>query len=119
LSPTLFWLSASTTVIVASLGGFYALHVKDLYDQAKLKPPVSPERTRLHAEMKHAELTADVLLLGSLALAAGSTVLAWHVDWSGRELRLFAAGSGAAASLTLDPAAARPPPRAATHRSWW
>jgi hypothetical protein len=86
LSPTVFWIAASTTIIVASLGGFQALHVRDLYDQANGLPVVSPEREPLHDRMKSAEVTADVLLLGSLALAAGTTILAFYVDWSGSDL---------------------------------
>jgi hypothetical protein len=78
-----FWVAASTTIIVASLGGFQALHVRDLYDQANGLPTVAPEREQLHDRMQSAEVTADVLLLGSLALAAGTTILAFYVDWSG------------------------------------
>jgi hypothetical protein len=121
-SPTLFWLSASATIVCASIGGFYALEVKDLYDEAQLSPPVSPERGRIHDEMRNAELTADVLLLSSLVMAVGTTVLAFHTDWSGRErsgLVLHAAGSGARASFTLDPGARRPQPTAAGPGSWW
>jgi hypothetical protein len=85
LSPTIFWIAASTTIIVASLGGFEALHVRDLYDQAIGVPAVSPERDPLHDRMRTAEITADVLLLGSLALAVGTTILAFHTDWSARD----------------------------------
>jgi hypothetical protein len=100
-SPTWFWAAASATIITASLGGFYALHVRDLYDQAQLQPLVSPERTRLRNEMETAELTADLLLLGSLAMTVGTVFLALHTDWSGRELTQAAA----------------PPP--VPRRTWW
>jgi hypothetical protein len=105
LSPTYFWIAASTTIIVASLGGFEALHVRDLYDQANGLPTVSPEREPLHDEMKTAELTADALLIGSLALAVGTTILAFHIDWSG----------GDRANEEL---ARRTPPSTAGRR-WW
>lgn len=84
LSPTWFWIAASTTIITASIGGFEALHVKDLYDQANGLPAVSPERTGIHDSMVRAETAADVLLFGSLALAIGTAILAFHVDWSGQ-----------------------------------
>lgn len=102
LSPTYFWVAASATIITASLGGFYALHVRDLYDQAQLQPGVSPLRTSLKRDMQTAEVTADLLLIGSLALAAGTTLLAFHIDWSG-------------ASRTPIATAAPPPAR----RTWW
>jgi hypothetical protein len=122
LSPTLFWLGASATLVCASIGGFYALEVKDLYDEAQLNEPVSPELARIHDEMTRAELAADVLLISSLVLAAGTTLLAFHVDWSGGERSaagLDATARGARASFTLDPGARPPPPRAAARRSWW
>lgn len=100
LSPTWFWIAASTTIITASLGGFYALHVRDLYDQAMLQPLVSPRRGELRQEMQTAELTADVLLLSSIAFAVGTTILAFHIDWSGADRPL---------------AARADPPR----RTWW
>jgi hypothetical protein len=81
LSPTLFWFAASATIISASLGGFYALRVRDLYDRAEALAGVSPERLELRDDMKRAELTADVLFASALVLAAGTTVLAFHVDW--------------------------------------
>lgn len=83
LSPTWFWFGASATIITASLGGFYALRVRDLYDQAAATPGVSPKQLELRDHMLTAERTADLLFLGALALAAGTTVLAFHVDWSG------------------------------------
>jgi hypothetical protein len=113
LSPTVFWIAASTTIIVASLAGFEALHVLDLYDQAQGMPAVSPEREPLHREMRTAEVTADVLLLGSLALAVGTTILAFHIDWSGSDRphdRLRA--------RTVAGGARRQPPLAAGRR-WW
>jgi hypothetical protein len=82
LSPTWFWFGASATIITVSLGGFYALRVRDLYDQAAATPRVSPEQLVLRDQMIAAERTADLLFLGALALAAGTTVLAFHVDWS-------------------------------------
>lgn len=100
LSPTWFWVAASTTIITASLGGFYALHVRDLYDQAMLQPLVSPRRSQLRDEMQTAEVTADVLLLSSIAFAVGTTILAYHIDWSGSD-RVLAARDH--------------PPR----RTWW
>jgi hypothetical protein len=69
------------TVLTASLGGFYALHVRDLYDQARVLPGVSPRRTPLRDEMRTAEVTADTLLVGSLALAVGTALLAFQIDW--------------------------------------
>lgn len=121
LSPALFWLGASASILCASVGGFYALEVDDLYDEALLNAPVSPERARIHDEMARAEVTADVLLISSLVLAVGTTFLAFHVDWSGADSapRLQAAARGAGASFTLDPGAQRLPPRAAAGRSWW
>ena len=87
LSPTWFWFSASATIITASLAGFYALRVRDLYDQARDTPDVSPLRLSLHERMRTAELTADLLFAGTLVLAVGTTVLAWHIDWSSRRSR--------------------------------
>jgi hypothetical protein len=81
LSPTPFWFAASATIISASLGGFYALRVRDLYDQAKSLARVSPERLELRDQMQSAELTADVLFASSLVLAIGTTLLAFQVDW--------------------------------------
>jgi len=81
LSPTLFWFAASATIISASLGGFYALRVRDLYDRAESLAGVSPERLELRDDMKSAEVTADVLFASALVLAAGTTVLAFHIDW--------------------------------------
>lgn len=117
LSPTVFWIAASATIIVASLGGFEALHVRDLYDQAQGIPAVSPQREPLHREMRTAEITADALLLGSLALAAGTTILAFYIDWSGSD------GSTEHLAARAWPravagAARRQPPMAAGRR-WW
>lgn len=84
-SPTVFWIAASATIITASLGGFEALHVRDLYDQAQGIPAVSPQREPLHREMRTAEVTADALLIGSLVLAVGTTILAFNIDWSGSD----------------------------------
>jgi hypothetical protein len=81
LSPTLFWFAASATIISASLGGFYALRVRDLYDRAESLARVSPERLELRDDMKRAEVTADALFASALVLAAGTTVLAFHIDW--------------------------------------
>ncbi|HKU41154.1 MAG TPA: hypothetical protein VJR89_23490 [Polyangiales bacterium] len=120
-SPSLFWLSASATIVSASLGGFYALNVRNLYDEAMLTPTVSPRRAELHDEMRRAELTADLLLLGSLALAVGTTVLAFHVDWSGRDRAQPSAFAlnAAGASFALDSRGPPPPRRAAARRSYW
>lgn len=85
LSPTYFWIAASATIMSASLGGFYALRVRDLYDEATMKAAVSPRRIEVQDQMRTAEVTADVFLFGSLALAIGTTILAFHIDWSGRE----------------------------------
>lgn len=85
LSPTWFWFGASATIITASLGGFYALRVRDLYDESHATPGVSPKQLELRDQMIAAEHTADLLFLGALALATGTIVLAFHVDWSGSE----------------------------------
>jgi hypothetical protein len=103
-SPTVFWVAASATLITASLGGFEALHVKDLYDRANGIPFVAPERNSLRDEMRTAEVTADALLVGSLVLAAGTTLLAFQIDWSGP-------------ASTEQPLATLPP--FATARRWW
>jgi hypothetical protein len=103
-SPTVFWIAASATMITASLGGFQALRVKDLYDRANGIPVVSPERNAIHDQMRSAEVAADALLIGSLALAVGTTILALQIDWSGQD--------GAET-----PFASAPPPVAA--RRWW
>lgn len=103
-SPTLFWIAASATIVTASLGGFQALHVKDLYDQANGIPVVSPERNALHDQMQTAEVTADALLVGSVVLAIGTTILAFQIDWSGDD-------------RPRDPVA-RLPPSAAARRGW-
>jgi hypothetical protein len=110
-----FWIATSVTIITASLGGFEALHVRDLYDQAKGIPAVSPQREPLHDQMHTAEITADALLLGSIALAVGTTILAFHIDWSGtdrpREERAAREPRPAAADGRLPPTAAG--------RRWW
>ena len=85
LSPTFFWIAASATIITASLGGFYAQHVRDMYDEASLLNSLSPRQAQLHDQMQRAEVTADVLFVSSLVLAVGTTILAFHVDWSGAE----------------------------------
>jgi hypothetical protein len=103
-SPTVFWIAASATLITASLGGFEALHVKDLYDRANGIPFVSPERNSFRHEMRTAEVTADALLIGSLVLAVGTTILAFQIDWSGQE-------------RVEQPLAALPP--SAAGRRWW
>lgn len=106
LSTVWFWIAASTTIITASIGGFEASHVNDLYDEARGFAPVAPERNRFHDRMVRAETTADVLLFGSLVLAIGTTILAFHVDWSGHD---NAADERVATALQ---------PRAAG-RQWW
>lgn len=102
LSPTWFWFGASATIITASLGGFYALRVRDLHDQAAATPRVSPMQLELHDEMKAAERTADLLFLGAIALAAGTTLLAFHVDWS-RPERAGGSARSSQRRLTLAP----------------
>jgi len=103
-SPTVFWIAASATLITASLGGFEALHVKDLYDRANGIAPVSAERNELRGEMRTAEVTADALLIGSLVLAVGTSILAFQIDWSGQD--------------RSDQPLATVPPSAAGRR-WW
>jgi hypothetical protein len=117
LSPTVFWIAASATIIVASLGGFEALHVRDLYDQAQGIPSVSPQREPLRREMRTAEVTADALLIGSLALAVGTTILAFSIDWSGTDRSNEQQAARAQPRAVAD-AAQRQPPIAAGRR-WW
>jgi hypothetical protein len=111
ISPTYFWIAASATIIVASLAGFEALHVRNIYDEAQGLPPVAPVRERLHDRIRTAEITADLLLLGSVALAVGTTLLAFHVDWSGRERPRDEVSARANALARVPPSAAR--------RRWW
>jgi hypothetical protein len=116
-SPTLFWIAASATIFTASLGGFEALHVRDLYDQAQGIPPVSPQREPLHDQMRTTEITADALLIGSLALAVGTALLAYHIDWSGSD-RSNERRAARARSRIVAGGVDRLPPIAARRR-WW
>lgn len=73
------WLSASATLLSASLASVYALKIGAIYDEAQLVPGVSPERVILRQRARHAEVTADVFFAASGALAITTGVLLWLV----------------------------------------
>jgi hypothetical protein len=71
------WLSASGTLLSASLASVYALKIGAIYDEAQLVPGVSPERVILRDRARHAETTADVFFTATGALAITTGVLLW------------------------------------------
>lgn len=107
ISPTLFWIGASATVVTASLGGFFALQVSSLYDKAKDTPAVSPKRNQQKKDIESAELTADIFFLSAGVLAIGTTIIAFMTDWDDEARKPSdAATAKQAAKLELSPALA-------------
>lgn len=81
LFRNVFWLSASATLLSASLAGMYALRVSALYDRSRSLPNVSPELVSLRNDAEHAEHAADALFIATAVLAGSSIalfVLAWN-----------------------------------------
>ena len=76
---TYLWLSASATLVSASLASVYGLKIGAIYDQAQLVPGVSPERVILRHNARDAEVTADVFFATTGALAITTGVLLWLV----------------------------------------
>jgi hypothetical protein len=107
----LVWLSASATLLSASLGNMFALRVGSLYERAQLVPGVSPDRLTLKRQTEHAELTADCLFVGALGLLVSTVVLIGLGDWSTppsaaertrtARLRVLPTASGTSAGLVL------------------
>jgi PEGA domain len=81
ITPTLFWIGASATVISAGIGGAFALQVGSLYDDAKQTPAVSPSRVTQKKDIESAELTADIFFLTAGVLAIGTTIIAFMTEW--------------------------------------
>jgi hypothetical protein len=81
ISPTLFWIGASATVVSAGVGGLFALRVGSLHDQAEGTPAVSPKRKQIKSDMESAELTADVFFATAAVLAIGTTIVAFMTEW--------------------------------------
>jgi hypothetical protein len=81
VSRNYVWLSASATLLTASLGGLFALRARSLYDRAQALPAVSAERLDLKRQTERAEVTADSLFAGTVVLAVGSLLLALWADW--------------------------------------
>jgi hypothetical protein len=98
ISPTLFWIGASATVITAGVGGFFALQVKSLHDEAKNIPSVSPERASKKKDIESAELTADVFFATSAVLAIGTTIVGFMTEWDEQK----AGGDGEAPGLSAE-----------------
>jgi hypothetical protein len=71
---TLLWLSASATLLSASLAGLYALRVSAIYDRSMILAPVSPELSELHGKTLRAERTADALFITTAVLASTTLV---------------------------------------------
>ncbi len=84
ISPTLFWIGASASLISVSVGTVFALHVSSLNDQVKHTPPVSTEQTRLGTKMRSAELTADIFFGSAVVLAIGTTIVGFMTEWTER-----------------------------------
>lgn len=76
---TYLWLSASATLLSASLASVYGLKISAIYDQAQTVPGVSPERVILRQHARNAEVTADVFFTATGALAITTGVLLWLV----------------------------------------
>ena len=87
IEPTFFWIGAGATVLSAGIGGYFALHVVSLHDDAEKLAPVDPRRTKARAQIKDAGLTADIFFASAALLAVGTTVLAFVTDWEGKEQR--------------------------------
>ncbi len=104
ISPTLFWVGASATLVSASVGGFFALQVKSQYDDAKSTPAVSPKRMQQKRDIQSAELTADVFFLSAGVLAIGTTIIAFITEWHDPDAPKDGAPKpNAAASVKLSP----------------
>lgn len=76
---TYLWLSASATLLSASLASVYGLKISAIYDQAQTVPGVSPERVILRHNARHAEVTADVFFAATGALAITTGILLWQL----------------------------------------
>jgi hypothetical protein len=76
---TYLWLSASGTLLSASLASVYALKIGAIYDESQDVPGVSPERVILRHNARHAEVTADVFFASTGALAITTAILLWLV----------------------------------------
>jgi hypothetical protein len=81
LDPIVFWSGVGATVVVAGIGGVFALRVKSLRDDALQLPPVHPDRTERRKEVEDAELLADIFFGSALVLGVGTTVVAFLTDW--------------------------------------
>jgi hypothetical protein len=81
LSPTLFWVGATATVVTAGIGGFFALRVSSLHGDAEQIEPVHPDRKQARADIEDAELIADVFFGSALVLGIGTTIVGFMTEW--------------------------------------
>jgi hypothetical protein len=83
LTRSLLWVSASATLASAGLGGYFALHVDNIYDRARSLPSVSPELSPLHDSARTNAYVADGFFSASLLFGVASLLLLWlHPDSS-------------------------------------
>jgi tetratricopeptide (TPR) repeat protein len=85
LHPTLFWIGAGATAVTAAIGGFFALRVSSLHDEALELPAPHPDRTQKREDVEDAELTADVFFASAALLAVGTTIVFFVTDWDAGE----------------------------------
>lgn len=81
ISPTLFFIAASATVVSAAVGGVFALRVKSLQSDAEQLESVDPARAPIQKDMQGAEVTADVFFGAAVVLGLGSTIIAFMTEW--------------------------------------
>lgn len=81
LDPTLFWIGVAATTVTAAVGGFFALRVQSLKDDAEALPTVHPARVAAKRDVEDAEVTADIFFASTALLAIGTTIVAFVTDW--------------------------------------
>lgn len=109
ISPVLFWIGASATVITAGIGGVFALKDSSLYSDSKNLSPYLPKQNQIHRDMQSAELTADVFFASAAVLAIGTTIVAFMTEWDSNAIHRAdeqKAADKPAARLHLTPVAA-------------
>lgn len=81
LSPTLFWIGTSATLVTAIIGGAVGVHVLSLRDQAESIDSLHPDRDQAQKDVQTAELTADIFFAAASVLAIGTTIVAFITQW--------------------------------------
>jgi len=83
VSPTLFWIGASATIITAGVGGFFALQASSRADEAEQIDEFHPDREQAQSDVESSEFAADLSFAIAGVLAVGTTIVAFMTDWDG------------------------------------